>query len=501
MLLFLLLATTDWPINGLTLTHMPDVLPPVHSSEDWQAAFGFSNTTNPPNSQHQENNCVIMSKNQQIQSDSSGLSSKTDSGSVDHGFDSNEQHQPQNFKNNLEDKSSLVDSVVAQFPPPVTSNHNDDIRVNTNSSGHLPQNTDTDSDFGPEDENLGSSSLPSLQNSVNPALTLSSVSGAQQLFPHSPQFVHQDATILMMHHHQFPVNNLVNHIAGSQHMTTNGLPPSQATSKFLTDFHLRQQQNQNLMKQLSLQSQTHSHLHNHSAAHDGSFIGRNKSNLTNISSTGGKFNMIGGSDFSSSAGNGGGECKVNSENKLQNGGDFIDGDLDISDEEKYLPGLLNHQQKNKEPHVELQYENMDRNSESIITVTQENSEEASTKDSGRLTDDELGFDPFHETQKALAEMMEKESMMLMMQDQQNKQQHPHGLLSQAHLHNQHSTMSHLSHHLYQQYQLNQMNHFSHQVPPASVFGGSKLLGSFAGRSQQHIMPQQNHRFVSFCITL
>jgi CCR4-NOT transcription complex subunit 4 len=186
---------------------------------------------------------------------------------------------------------------------------------------------------------------------------------------------------------------------------------------------------------------------------------------------------------------------VNSENKLQNGGDFIDGDLDISDEEKYLPGLLNHQQKNMEPSIELQYENMDRNSENIITATPENSEEITTKDSGRLTDDELGFDPFHETQKALAEMMEKESMMLMMQDQQNKQQHPHGFLSQAHLHNQHSTMSHLSHHLYQQYQLNQVNHFSHQVPHASVFGGSKLLGSFTSHNQQHIMPQQNHRFV------
>lgn len=29
----------EWPVNGLT--HMPDVLPPVHSTEDWQAAFGF----------------------------------------------------------------------------------------------------------------------------------------------------------------------------------------------------------------------------------------------------------------------------------------------------------------------------------------------------------------------------------------------------------------------------------------------------------------------------
>lgn len=30
----------EWPVNGLT--HMPDVLPPVHSTEDWQAAFGFT---------------------------------------------------------------------------------------------------------------------------------------------------------------------------------------------------------------------------------------------------------------------------------------------------------------------------------------------------------------------------------------------------------------------------------------------------------------------------
>lgn len=32
-------SVSEWPMNGLT--HMPDVLPPVHSSEDWQAAFGF----------------------------------------------------------------------------------------------------------------------------------------------------------------------------------------------------------------------------------------------------------------------------------------------------------------------------------------------------------------------------------------------------------------------------------------------------------------------------
>jgi hypothetical protein len=83
----------------------------------------------------------------------------------------------------------------------------------------------------------------------------------------------------------------------------------------------------------------------------------------------------------------------------------------------------------------------------------------------------------------------------MVQGQQNRQQPPHDLLSRAHLRNQHGTMSHLTHHLYQQCQLNQMGHFSHQAPHTPAFGGSKLLGSFANRSQQQILPQQNHRFV------
>lgn len=30
----------EWLLNGEP--HIPDVLPPVHSSEDWQAAFGFA---------------------------------------------------------------------------------------------------------------------------------------------------------------------------------------------------------------------------------------------------------------------------------------------------------------------------------------------------------------------------------------------------------------------------------------------------------------------------
>lgn len=488
MLLFLLLAATDWPINGLTLTHMPDVLPPVHSSEDWQAAFGFSNSTNPPNSQHQENDCIVLtSSSQQIQSVGSGLSSKVDSSDVDHGFDSNEQQQSQNFKKNLENKSSLVESVVTQFPPP-TANLNEDFRVNTNNSGHLSQKIDTDSGFGPEEGNPESNSLLAVQNSVNPALTSNSVGGSQQMFPHSPSFVHQDAAVLMMHHHQIPVNNLMNQIVDSQHMIANGLPPSQSTSKFLADFHLRQQQNQNLMKQLNSQSQSHFHLQNHSSVLDGNFVDRNKSNLTNVTSVGGNFSILGGSESGS-------ECKASSENNLQNGVDILDGDLGISDEETYLPSFLNHQPKSLEPSTELEYENRDGNYMNRITTTVENGKETSIKDSGRLTDDELGFDPFHETQKALAEMMEKENMVVMVQDQQNKPQPSHDFVSQTHLHNQHSNMSHLSHHVYQQYQLNQMNHFSHQVPHTSVFDGSKVLGSFTSRSQQQILQQQNHRFV------
>ncbi|XP_071452177.1 mucin-19 isoform X2 [Hetaerina americana] len=40
---------------------------------------------------------------------------------------------------------------------------------------------------------------------------------------------------------------------------------------------------------------------------------------------------------------------------------------------------------------------------------------------GRSVDDDLGFDPFHETQKALAEMMEKEDQQMLRSQQQNEQ--------------------------------------------------------------------------------
>ncbi|XP_069694336.1 probable serine/threonine-protein kinase DDB_G0267686 isoform X2 [Periplaneta americana] len=435
-------SATEWPINGLTLTHMPDVLPPVHSSEDWQAAFGFSNSTISQNSQHQDNSCIVIpSDSQQVQP-----SSEVEGGNAKHGFDSNDQQQSQNFKDGVENKSAtLVENICTSFPPPA-SDLSEDFRVNTSGSGHLSQKIGTSSSFGAE-EMVSTGNLAS--NSM------------QQVFPH----MHQEATVLMMHQHQFPVG-LMNHLARS-----NGLAPSQATSKFLADFHLRQQQSQNLMKQLNSQSQAHSqHLRNRSAVlESGNLIGRNTSNLTTVPSVGGKFSVLGSSDFGNPMGKGGRECKVNSENKLQNGGDIVDGDLVVLEEENYHPGFLECQQKNIDSSIELECKSRDGSSENLIPATIDNNDETVTKDNGRLTDDELGFDPFHETQKALAEMMEKESL-------QNKQQH-----------------------LYQQYQLNQMNQFNHQV-----LSGSKLLSSFTNCSQQHILPQQNHRLapnVSGCTKL
>lgn len=438
-------SATEWPINGLTLTHMPDVLPPVHSSEDWQAAFGFSNSTNPQNSQHQDNSCIIIPPDsQQVQP-----SSEVESGNSKLGFDSSNQQQSQNFKDGVENKSTtLVENICTSFPPPA-SDLGEDFRVNASGSGHLSQKIGTSGSFVAEElvnaGNLSSSSMQALQNSGG---------GNQQVFPH----MHQEATVLMMHQHQFPVG-LVNHLARS-----NGMAPSQATSKFLTDFHLRQQQSQNLMKQ----AQVHSHLRNRSAVlESGNLIGRNTSNLTTVPSVG-KFGVLGSSDFGNPLGKGGRECKVNSESNLQNGGD-VDGDLVVL-EEKYHPVFLDCQQKNIDTSIELECKSRNGSSENLFPLAIENAEEMVMKDNGRLTDDELGFDPFHETQKALAEMMEKESL-------QNKQQH----------------------HLYQQYQLNHINQFNHQV-----LSGSKLLGSFANCSQQHILPQQNHRLaptVSGCTKL
>lgn len=38
--MFVTAPQNEWLLNGEP--HIPDVLPPVHSSEDWQAAFGFA---------------------------------------------------------------------------------------------------------------------------------------------------------------------------------------------------------------------------------------------------------------------------------------------------------------------------------------------------------------------------------------------------------------------------------------------------------------------------
>nr|CAD7400612.1 unnamed protein product [Timema cristinae] len=90
----------------------------------------------------------------------------------------------------------------------------------------------------------------------------------------------------------------------------------------------------------------------------------------------------------------------------------------------------------------------------------------------QITDD-LGFDPFHETQKALAEMMEKESIM--MQSGQQLQHHNHILPQQ-----------------YRQHMPTQLS-----FPPGG--SGSKLLSAYTSQQQNHRLSQ--NMSVSACTKL
>lgn len=73
----------------------------------------------------------------------------------------------------------------------------------------------------------------------------------------------------------------------------------------------------------------------------------------------------------------------------------------------------------------------------------------------RQTDDDLGFDPFHETQKGLAEMMEKEQLMKQQQQQNHlhlhQQQHQHQHQQQQQLMQQAQLAALNQQHSYQQH--------------------------------------------------
>lgn len=82
---------------------------------------------------------------------------------------------------------------------------------------------------------------------------------------------------------------------------------------------------------------------------------------------------------------------------------------------------------------------------------------------GRSTDDDLGFDPFHETQKALAEMMENESAAAAR----------HQLLT------------------IQQHVVPPPGHFYGNSVQSQQSGGSKLLASLSAAHQSHAFTQSH----------
>ncbi|PSN36341.1 hypothetical protein C0J52_16158 [Blattella germanica] len=216
--------------------------------------------------------------------------------------------------------------------------------------------------------------------------------------PHS--FVHYDPAILM-------INQFSGSGNGSPLLFMNG-QPSRVTKRFLEDVQFAQQQKE---RQLS----------SHSDRGSGESLDM-KSN----------FNVPHCSPHMTENG---------VENSMNSNENFDD------TKGKHPPGFLYHQHKNKD--TDVKYINSIINP--IMSAVQ-----ISDK---RTADDELGFDPFHETQKALAEMMEKESLM------------------QRDLHNQHNALNHMPDHLA----------FNHQ----NALGEHHQVDLF--NRQQHILPQQNHR--------
>ncbi|KAK3924673.1 CCR4-NOT transcription complex subunit 4 [Frankliniella fusca] len=109
-----------------------------------------------------------------------------------------------------------------------------------------------------------------------------------------------------------------------------------------------------------------------------------------------------------------------------------------------------------------------RSANSIINNSQEDYFNSDNSER-RHTDDDLGFDPFHETQKGLAEMMEKEQLLKQQQQQSHlhlqQQQHQQHLLQQAQLAA-----------LNQQHSFQQHNPLYHRLTPQSqVSNCTKLL--------------------------
>ncbi|XP_063229601.1 uncharacterized protein LOC134534877 isoform X3 [Bacillus rossius redtenbacheri] len=388
-------SSSDWQQNGLAVTHMPDVLPPVHSSEDWQAAFGFADSpgNTPPADVAELSQVPGNVKTDEVCEDRQ-LASQVFNGPIAH--------------------SVSLDSVVP--PKLVQRSIPEDYMV----LEHLGHNG---SSLGPQD----GGKIAGLHSNGNPA-------GFPSI--HTPAFVQDPGVFLLRQqqmHHQ---------LLAAQHLIPNGLAPSQVASKLLADFHLRQQ------AQVQALQQSQQQIHSHSSLDRKNFVNNFVANGTSVN---GKFSEYGGRP-DGSVPNGSG-C-----DKLSNGDGGTNEKEGALNEEKYL-NFAN-------------VERLKSNPEVFSTYFGEGSDRVVVKED-RLTDD-LDFDPFQETQKALAEMMEKENL----QGVQNAQHHN---LILAH--------GHVPPQMFPQH----AQQFG-QPPALPTFsGGSKVLASFA--SVQHVMPQQNQRLL------
>ncbi|XP_066997357.2 uncharacterized protein [Anabrus simplex] len=469
----------EWPMNGLTLTHMPDVLPPVHSSEDWQAAFGFSDSTSADCLQ-QGNSPGRQVVPEDSPSSVTGYDTTKDSEENETIiFESHNSQQialqgpipVQGFISQSSHSTSLesITSNIVQSSPEV-------FRVND--VEHLNQKISnfTLEDIPPSTDNdCPSSSSVALHPAVctENSIAVSPTSGHMYPSNHPAAFV-PEQPVFMVNQHHF----LSSATPSSQpHLVHSGILPTQVE-------YLRQQgQVQNSQQQqIPLQILNQSILDSTNFSRrivdeSSSFLtsGDCGSVVTSVSNVRNVANLPNGTDV---------DLVEEEEN------------YPVTDDEKFSNYTSIEQQKSAVDNSSDDYFEFDRDSE--IGEQEESEDLSSIKDlNTRLTDDDLGFDPFHETQKALAEMMEKENMMQMLRGQQNHIPHPTHI---NHLHHQYQ--QHISHHPGQfnyavsssQIPISSGNSSSSSSTSSSSSSNSSKVVSGYSASQHSLLAQQgNHR--------
>ncbi|CAG2063519.1 unnamed protein product, partial [Timema podura] len=372
-------GTSEWLQNGLSLAHMPDVLPPVHSSEDWQAAFGFANSSHGDTSPPRHDPLPELAQ--------SGPPSADDSGQTQQVFNGT---------------GAPLDGVAVPHKFVLARGPAEDYHI--------------------QQEHLNHNGV-SFRTEVPGVVAANSTDQTRQhMFPAhtSPSFVQDPAVFLLARHPPPQQQYLAN---GHQHLIHNGLLPA---SKFLADFHMRQAHNSQV-------------LHNHPLTpSDGDGYSGGGGLLANGTGVHSKFTH----EFGAMLETGGGVTGSNhpGAGSKMNGDVSVIGENGVDENYAVFPGNDNCRHNG------------------YLDYGAEHAED------DRITDD-LGFDPFHETQKALAEMMEKESSMM-----QSGQQ-----------------LAHHNHILPQQYRQHMPTQLS--FPPGG--SGSKLLSAYGSQ-------QQNHRYFSLC---